>query len=184
MEYEKKRNHILFREYLYKVVTLKKKSLYIISIFIIPIIFIGCTIKLGSYSINNFTVTKKKPNNYYYTNLLIKNLVTESKVKGELLDTNFSKEADLSKEDIETIKKFSKSIKKANFIEKPKDLSEKPQYKLFLDFDKEKFVINIYNERYIAVYPWDGTYSMDYVDMEGIQPLYNLYGLCKFLIPR
>lgn len=126
----------------------------------------------------------KKPNNYYYTNNVIKYLTLDSNIKVKLLDTNFYKEKELSQEDIETIKSFSKALKKVNFIEKPKELSRKPAYKLFFTFNKEKYIINVYNEKYIAVYPWDGTYSMDYVDMSGTQNLYNLYGLCKYLIPR
>jgi hypothetical protein len=144
----------------------------------------GCTFKIGSYTINNLTVTKKKPNNFYYTNNLTKNLTLESSIKIKLLDTNFFKEKDLLGDDITTVKKFTEALKKPNFIERPKDLPEKPVYKLFFTFSKEKFVVNVYNERYLSVYPWDGTYSMDYIDMAGIQPLYNIYGLCKYLIPR
>jgi hypothetical protein len=151
---------------------------------LLPVIFVGCTFKIGSYTINNFNVTKKKPNNFYYTNNLAKNLTLESSFKINLLDTNFYKEKELSKEDIDTVKKFTKALKKPNFIEKPKDLPEKPAYKLFFTFSKEKYVVNVYDEKYLSVQPWDGNYSMDYIDMEGIQPLYNLFGLCNYIIPK
>lgn len=141
----------------------------------------GCTIKIGNYTISNFSVTKKKPNNFYYTNNFAKNLTLESSFKANALDTNFYKEKELSKEDVDTIKSFTKALKKANFIEKPKELPDKPSYKLFFTFSKEKYVINIYNERYIAIHPWDGIYPMDYIDMNGIQPLYNLFNLCEYL---
>lgn len=163
---------------------LNKKLLYIIILLLVPVIFMGCTIKIGSYTVNNLTVTKKKDNNFYYTNNLAKHLTLDSSTKIKLLDTNFYKEKELSEEDIVIVKNFTKALKKPNFIEKPKELPEKPAYKLFFTFSKEKYVVNIYNEKYISVYPWDGTYSMDYIDMEGIQPLYNIYGLCKYLIPR
>lgn len=163
---------------------MKKRFLYIIIVLSIPFILAGCSIKVGNYSINNFTVTKNKPNNYYYTNSLAKNLTLESNFKVKLLDTNFYKEKELTKDDIDIIKNFAKSLKKSNFIDKPKELPNKPLYKFFLTFNNEKYVINVYNEKYISVYPWDGSYSMDYVDMDGIQTLYNLFGLCKFLIPR
>jgi hypothetical protein len=163
---------------------LKKIFLYILIVLLIPLILIGCRVKLGSYTINNLTVTRSKPTNYYYTNSLAKNLTLETEFKVKLLDTNFYKEKDLSKEDVDTIKNFAKSLKKSNFIDKPKELPDKPLYKIFLTFSKDKYVINVYNEKYIAVYPWDGSYTMDYVDMDGIQTLYNLFGLCKYLIPR
>ncbi|MCM8710352.1 DUF4883 family protein [Clostridium sp. SYSU_GA19001] len=160
---------------------MKKKLLNIFIFLIIPVILTGCTVKIGSYTINNFTLTRKKPNNLYYTNNLVKNLTFETTFKVNALDTNFYKEKELSKEDIDTIKNFTKALKKTNFIEKPKELPEKASYKLYFTFNKDKYVINIYNERYISVYPWDGTYSMDYIDMTGIQPLYNLFNLCEYL---
>jgi hypothetical protein len=144
----------------------------------------GCNVKIGSYTINNFSVVKKKPSNLYYTNNLAKDLTLESSVKIKLLDTNFYKEKELANEDIETVRSFVKTLKKSNFIEKPSNLPEKPAYKLYFDFAKEKYVMNVYNEKYISVYPWDGNYSMDFIDMNDTQPLYNIFGLCKYLIPR
>jgi hypothetical protein len=167
-----------------RVMLLNKKLSYIIILLFVPVIFMGCTIKIGSYTVNNLTVTKKKSNNFYYTNNLAKHLTLDSSTKIKLLDTNFYKEKELSEEDIVIVKNFTKALKKPNFIEKPKELPERPAYKLFFTFSKEKYVVNVYDEKYISVYPWDGTYSMDYIDMEGIQPLYNIYGLCKYLIPR
>jgi predicted aminopeptidase len=108
----------------------------------------------------------------------------ESSFKINVLDTNFYKEKELSQEDIEIIKNFSKSLKISNFIEKPKELPEKPSYKLFITFKKEKYIINVYNEKYLSVYPWDGIYPMDYIDMEGIQAHYNLFSLCKYLMEK
>ncbi len=163
---------------------MNRKLICLAIVLCLPLIFMGCTIKIGSYTINNLTVTKKKPYNFYYTNNLAKNLTLESSIKIDLLDTNFYKEKELSKEDIELVKNFAKALKKQNFIDKPKELPEKPAYKLFFTFSKEKFIINVYNEKYISVYPWDGIYPMDYIDMEGIQPIYNIFGLCKYLIPR
>lgn len=163
---------------------LNKKFLYIIIFLSFQFIFSGCTLKIGTYTINNLTVSKQKPNNLYYTNNLVKNLKLNSSIKIKLLETNFYKEKELSKEDIDTVKNFANELKKSNFVEKPKDLPEKPVYKLFFTFSKEKYVVNVYNDKYISVYPWDGIYSMDYIDMGGIQPLYNIYGLCKYLIPK
>jgi hypothetical protein len=175
---------MLFREYEKQVVGLRRKILYIITLLLLPLVFMGCSIKIGSYTINDFTVVRKKPNNLYYTNNLAKAFVLEDSVKIRLLDTNFYKEKELAKEDIDTVKNFVKALRKSNFVDKPKELPEKPLYKLYFNFAKEKYVADVYSEKYISVYPWDGTYSMDYIDMEGIQPLYNIFGLCKYLIPR
>lgn len=144
----------------------------------------GCSFTVGNYKVDNFSVSKKKPFNFYYTNQLAKNLSLSKNCKTIILDTNFYKEKDLVKDDIDTIKKFTKELNKQNFVDKPTNLPAKPIYKLFFTFDKEKYIINVYNERYLSIYPWDGTYPMDYIDMNGISPSYNLHSLCKYLIPR
>ena len=123
-------------------------------------------------------INKEKGNTYYYTNEFSKHLTLDKKVSGNIMDTNFYKEIELSKDSITTIKDFVGNLKKANFIAQPSTLPKKPKYKFYLDFDKEKYVINVYTEKYISIYPWDGDYSMDYIDMTGVYLNYNLYGLC------
>lgn len=169
------------------MVLLKKKFNYcvlITSIIVLIFSLTGCSFAIGNYKVDNLSVSKKKPNNFYYTNLLAKNLTLSSSCKAIILDTNFYKEKDLEKEAVDTIKKFTKELNKHNFVDKPSDLPAKPLYKLYFTFDKEKYIINVYNERYLSIYPWDGNYPMDYIDMNSISPSNNISSLCKYLIPR
>lgn len=163
---------------------MKKKFLILIIIMVFSLNFFGCTFKFNNYTINNFQVSKKKPNNSYYTMELSNKLSTTKNIKVVMLDTNLYKEINLSNEDINTVKSFIKSLQKSNFIESSKDIPKKPVYRLFLTLDNEKYIFNIYSEKYISIHPWDGNFSMDYIDSENIQPLYNLFGLCKYLLPK
>lgn len=155
---------------------MKKKFFYIYTSFIIAILFMGC-----NYNLGNIILNKNKPNNFYYTNLLAKNLTLESSYKCITLDTNLYKEKELKNDNKIIIKNMLKILNKNNFISKPKDLSDKPAYKMFFTFNKDKMVVNIYNEKFISIYPWDGTYTMDYIDMSGLPASLNLYNLCKFV---
>jgi len=127
---------------------------------------------------------KNKPTNYYYTNLLMKDLSKESPVNLYALYLNFYKKKDFSKEDLSTFANFFNSLNNASFITKPANLPDKPLYKIFLTFSENKYVINIYNEKYISIYPWDGDFIMDYIDTSKMYKAYNLFGLCKYLIPK
>jgi len=159
---------------LLRVVVMKKNLIYFAALcLLISLLFMGC----------NFTINKKKPSNYYYTNLLAKNLILSTSCKASTVDTNFYKKQTLTQDDVDTIKKFTKALNKKNFISCPKDLPIKPAYKIIIDFDKDKLVINVYNEKYISIYPWDGSYSMDYLNISDIEAGYNLFNLCKYLIP-
>ena len=154
-----------------------KKFLYsLYTLFIISVLFVGC-----NYKFNDINFNKNKPNNFYYTNILAKNLTLDSSVKCTALDTNFYKEKNLQNENINAVKLMLKSLNKNNFISKPKDIPQKPTYKIFFTFNKEKLVINVYNEKYLSIYPWDGSYPMDYIDMTGVPASLNLHNLCEFI---
>jgi hypothetical protein len=155
---------------------LKKILLFLNTLFIITILFVGC-----NYNFSSINFQKTKPNNFYYTNVLAKDLTLESSYKCIILNTNFYSEKELSKENTDTIKAMLKSLNKNNFISKPTDLPAKPNYKIFLTFNKDKFIINVYNEKYLCIYPWDGSFPMDYIDMTGIPASQNLYSLAKYI---
>lgn len=155
---------------------MKKFLSFISTALIITILLVGC-----NYKFDNINFNEKKPNNFYYTNLLAKNLTLETPVKSIITETNFHKDKELSKENVTTIRDMIKSLNGKNFIDKPKDLPEKPIYKLAFTFSKEKLVINIYNEKYLSVHPWDGDYPMDYIDMTGLPMSLNLYSLGRYI---
>lgn len=114
----------------------------------------------------------------------MKDLSLETPKELYTLYMNFYKKKDFSKEDLYTLADFFNSLNNDSFIEKPANLPDKPLYMIFLTFSKNKYVINVYNENYISIYPWDGAYNMDYIDTSKMYKAYNLYGLCKYLIPK
>lgn len=137
-----------------------------------------------NYNLGKSILVKSKPNNYYYTNLLMKDLSLEKPEQLYALYMNFYKKKDFSKEDLSTLVEFFNSLNNNSFIEKPENLPDKPLYKIFLTFSQNKYIINVYNENFISIYPWDGAYSMDYLDTSKMYKAYNPYGLCKYLIPK
>lgn len=125
---------------------------------------------------------KKKPFDFYYTNELAKNIHDEPVYSCTILDTNLYNEKVLSKKDSAIISSFLKELKKNNFMNSRPAVQKKPAYRMFLTFSKNKFVINVYDSRYISVFPWDGCYKEDYIDMDNISVAFNLYNLCHFTI--
>ncbi|AEB75526.1 DUF4883 family protein [Clostridium botulinum] len=137
---------------------------------------------IGSILISSkMYLNRKKPANFYYTNLLVKNLSLYDKYEVKILDTNFYKRQDISNEDIKIICSFFKELKKPNFITPSSSFNEKPKYKIFFSFpqSKEKYVINVYNSEYLSVQPWDGDFPMDYISTKNIPFRFSIYNLCK-----
>ena len=151
-----------------------KKPIYIASIFIIAIILAGC---------NNY-IQFKKPNNFYYSNELIKNIENSKSYTCIVLDTNLYKEYTATKDDKSIILNFFKCLHKENFTLKPKELPKKPLYKIFFTFQKEKYVLNVFSQDYISVYPWDGNYCEDYIIAKEIPIKYSVYSLCTYIFTK
>lgn len=161
-----------------KGVDILKKKLLISFLLIISLLNItGC-----SY-ITNF-LNDKKPTNFYYTNGLISFYKQDKPQAVKVFYSDLYKERSLDKSNYEDIENFLNELKSELFIEKPSNLPEVPIYKIFIEFENIKYVINVYNEKFISIYPWDGKYDMDYVDMTKIPIAYNLYGLCKYFLPE
>ncbi|MEF2110860.1 MULTISPECIES: DUF4883 family protein [Clostridium] len=156
-----------------------KKCVLLIMCISFSLSLFGC-----KYNFNKSIFTKNKPSNHYYTKLLMNDLSLETPKELYAIYMNFYKKKDFSKEDSTTFVNFFNSLTNTSFIDKPTTLPTKPLYKIFLTFSKNKYVLNIYNEKYISIYPWDGDYKMDYIDTSKMFKAYNLYGLCKYLIPK
>ncbi|WP_138204692.1 DUF4883 family protein [Haloimpatiens lingqiaonensis] len=149
--------------------------------------FLFCLLILLSFTLaacSYIKLNNEKTKEDYYFSKLANSIALSNKYKITLLDTNFYKVKELKEEDVSTILNFMNSIDKKNFIKKPLSLPEKPQYKIFFNLDENKFVINVYDEQYVSIFPWDGKYPMDYIDMTPMYKGYNLYNFCKYLIPN
>lgn len=146
----------------------------------LSIIFLICLTISGCSSLFN----QQKPYTFYYTNMLSKDFHTEKQVKASLIDTSYYKNYNLSSDEIKDVYNFFEALKKHNYIKRPKTLPAKPIYRMFFTFSKDKYVLDVYNEKYISIYPWDGTYEKDFLTISDIPASINPYNLCKYYIPR
>lgn len=145
----------------------KKNLLFVLSILIL---FTSC-----SY------LSKKPQANNHYTENLSKLINSNDSYKYYIFDMNFYKEKDLISDDSYIVNNFVKALDEKAFIKKPSSLGDKPVYKMMLEFPKEKYIINVYNAKYVTLHPWDGKEEMDYIDMTNLPASYNLFYLCNYI---
>lgn len=141
---------------------------------------------LSSCAVNiNEFIDKNKPNKFYYTLNLVNDFSKNPNHSVNVLYLNFYKSQKLNEGEILILRKFFKNLKNSDFISKPNDLPDKPVYKLFCMFDNEcRYIIEVYNERYLCIYPWDGYYNEDYIDMKNTYNAYNVMGICKYIFDK
>lgn len=153
-----------------------KKYLSILIIVFVSILLFGCSDpKYISY--------EKKPHKAYYTEALY-SIVKSDEFDYSILDTNLYKDATVSKEDSSIFKNTIKSLSPSNFIDKPQNLADKPIYKLFIKNSSKKFVINVYENNIVSVFPWDGNFPEDFIDLTSIPEAYKLKQFCEYIYQR
>ena len=150
-----------------------KNKLLILVIAIILITCTGCTnIKLS--------LNKEKSKLNYYTQELISTINKSDPKDISVFYREFFKEFDFPEAESKDIIGFLNSLDESYFIEKPDDLPESYNYKVYIEFTDKKYAITVFNEKYISIYDWDGKYEVDYVNITEVPTAYNIYGICKY----
>ena len=129
----------------------------------------------------------KKPSLSLYTNNLIKtiNNSANSNLTISIFYSKLGKNKTIPKEYIENISSFFNSLKPEYFLDySTSNLDTKnPEYRLTVYLnEKSIFVIDILNDKYITIYPWDGSYEPDLIDISNLHTRTNLFNIADYLI--
>ncbi len=145
-------------------------------IFILTILLSGCIINDPKYI--NF---KSKPNDYYYSNEIYSKVKKNEIFKLQVFDADLYKYYDVADADYDIILNFFSALKSKNYLTELNS-EDKPPYELIITFNDAKYVINVYSNTEASVYPWDGCFKEDIVDMTGVCNHDNLYYFCQYVI--
>lgn len=153
----------------------KKSIIFLLLILIMNINLCSC-----SLNYNN------KPYKNYYSNKILDNYKISKVKKCTVVETNIYKEITLSDKDIASLISFFKTLDSDSFIDSKStalaSTNTKPCYMIFIDFNldtENKYVINVYSADYVSVFPWDGNYEKDTINMSKTYSSLNLYNLCS-----
>lgn len=149
-----------------------KLTLFLIIICLLP----GCALTKNPEYIS----LKTKPNTHFYTGEIYSKLSKDEAYTLKVFDMNVYKYFDVDTEVHSILLEFIENLKEPSFnIEIDQTLT--PSYKLVIEFEDSKYIINAYNDKQISVYPWDGTFNEDTISMEGIPDYYNIYKFCEYI---
>ncbi|MGG5461588.1 DUF4883 family protein [Clostridium sp. B9] len=148
---------------------------------LILIITLIMCVGLISCSKNNF-LNKEKPSLNYHTESLKEDLA-KSKPKVRILDMNIYSETVVNEEDIRIVKDLTDSLKDDNFL-KEEDIPKKPLYKFFIDVNSNKYVIDIYGDDFLTLYPWDSTLSKDFITLKDVPNAFKLEAFCQYAFDK
>ena len=144
-----------------------KKTFLFIIIFIFSAIAISCIIP-----------AKNKSCNYYYTSKLLKKVNEKKDFEIKALYMTYYKTKVLNPEEEGIVIKYLKSAGEGDFKES-REIKGKPVYRLYISFKDETYIIDIFNNEDICIFPYDGDFQQDVLKMNSKYKCYNLYYLCK-----
>ncbi|EGT3616627.1 hypothetical protein FHH43_10340 [Clostridium perfringens] len=125
---------------------------------------------------------KEKPSLNYHTKNLSE-IVSKDNVKIRILDMNIYSEVIVDSEDSRILEDLLKSLKDSNFIQE-EPLPNKPLYKFFIDLNSTKYVIDIYGDDLLTLYPWDSDVSKDYISLKDTPNAFKLEPFCQYVFNK
>lgn len=152
------------------------KYLKLILILMIICLIPGCTFTQNPEYIS----LKTKPTPYFYTGEIYSKLSKDESFTLKVFDMNVYKYFDINAKSNNIALEFIENLKSTNYDSQIDD-SKAPRYKLIIEFEDSKYIINAYNDKQISIHPWDGTFKEDSISMEGLPDYYNIYKFCEYI---
>lgn len=151
-----------------------KKFIILILLILTSFNFTGCNLNTAQY-----IRPKAKPSESYYTNEIQNKINENSEYTLRIFDMDYYKYYEVSTEEHSVLPEFIDSLSTENYSATlESDLT--PKYKLIIEFSDSKYIINLYDNNVISIYPWDGIFKEDIITMDGISDYYNLYKFCEY----
>ena len=161
-----------------------KKIKMILIMLLLSFIITNCS----TPSINKISSTLRitKPRLDFYTSSLKYSLKKKNNTAHiSIFYTKTGKNKVIPSEYIDRFNMFINSIKPSHFItyEEANLGLKDPEYKLTIFINNNpKFIINIFNDKFVSIHPWDGMYEPDLINISSFQTKSNIYNLAEFII--
>ena len=154
------------------------KYLKVVILIILIALLNGC-----SYNTAEYIHVKKKPCLDYYSNEIYNKLLNNEDYSLEIFDTNVYKTFSLDDNEKVIIKDFLSSLSNDSY-QKYTDITKLEPYEIKITFHDSKYIIKIFDNETISIFPWDGVYEEDIVNMSSVPQRYNLYEYCEYIKNR
>lgn len=151
-----------------------KKLLYV-CLFISLFTLIGCN--TVEYVNNN----NNKPSKTYYSDKL-KSSIKDKIQSVRIIENNFFKEISLDENQIKLLSEMINEIDSTDLINN--DLlgdAEKCLFKIYIETQTDEFIIDVYGNDILTIYPWDGIYEKDIISLDKSPLSLKPESICKFM---
>ncbi|WP_297520437.1 DUF4883 family protein [uncultured Clostridium sp.] len=149
------------------------KKFILFSILSISLNFISC-------STIEYSSNKNKPSESHYSESL-KELITTDITEIKLIENKFYKEVILDKNSTKLISDMVNELDLKS-ITLPLSSDIECLFKLHIKNNTQKYVIDVYGNDIISIYPWDGVYEKDFLDISSLPLSLKAESICNFIL--
>ncbi|MGL5575717.1 MAG: DUF4883 family protein, partial [Sarcina sp.] len=99
----------------------------------------------------------------------------------KLIENKFYKEVILDKTTSKLIVDMINTLDKSKFTN-PIENNIECLFKLHIENNSNKYVIDVYGNDIISIYPWDGIYEKDFLDISDLPLSLKAESICNFIL--
>ena len=149
------------------------KKIIKIPLFLIFFITIAFTFKFlfSTYRIN---IENKSEILYSFNSL------DENTLSIKILETKFNAQRTIKNDDLNILKSMLKGIDDSTRISDPNILTQS-LFKIYINDDKKKYVIDLYGDDILSIYPWDGTTEKEFISAKKLPNSLNPESICNYI---
>lgn len=152
------------------------KKIYKYSLFFILIFFITLGV-LGVYSKNYVIATSSNSD----TNSIIYTFdnINNSTIDIKMVESKFNAKKTIKSEDLNIVIEMLTSLDKCERINPIDDIDS--LFKIYLTINEEKFILEVYGDDILEIYPWDGYRATEFISAKKLPNSLNPESICNYI---
>ena len=104
----------------------------------------------------------------------------ENTLSIKVLETKFNAKKTIENDDLVILKNMLKGIDSSVRIENP-NISTQSLFKIYINDDEKKYVIDLYGDDILSLYPWDGTTEKEFISVKKLPNSLNPESICNYI---
>ena len=156
---------------------MNKKIIKIGLLFIFSVsIFFTFKFLFSTYTSKNIISTNSiaKENIYSFSTL------DSNTLNIKLLETKFNAKKTIKGGNLDIFNNMLEAIDKSERISNPNIITES-LFKIYISDSKEKYVLDLYGDDILAIYPWDGSTQKEFVSVKKLPNSLNPESICNYI---
>lgn len=115
---------------------------------------------------------------------MLKDTLSTTPFRSRILNMTLYKEIAVDEEDNKVFLDMLSTLKDDYFVARPSDLPQSPLYRIYITSGDDRYVLDVYGDDLITIYPWDGVLEKDFISLKNIPNSFKMEPFCKYVFEK